>query len=402
MSKYKQILVACAVAVAGVVGGSIIMSGESLASETPECGANSIIKCGAMTASDLKAKYAANADDLKAIYRHYGITASDIANSGSVKTGYVNPDGTITVGGKVIATDAISVGRTVQSGGTAVKIGGSTVYQGSGRVHSSLSAFIFTDADGNFKAAIIKVCGNPVIAKPVVVKKPVYRCDSLAATIRKSTVSLTTAATAKDGASISKYTYDYGDGSDKDVAGATTTHTYAKAGTYTITVVVTFTVKTGSDTSTKTDSCQKEITIKPVMANACDISTGVYGPVEEDKIDDIHYTLVQEKCTKVRYCDTTTKTYVTVTEADKKASYTTDLSQCLTNVCRVSDKVTLAVSTTELQNNSGSYSEDLSKCTTTTVVELPKTGPADIIGGGLGAGALTVAGYYYFMSRRSV
>lgn len=33
MSKYKQILVACAVVVAGVVGGSIIMSGESLASK---------------------------------------------------------------------------------------------------------------------------------------------------------------------------------------------------------------------------------------------------------------------------------------------------------------------------------------------------------------------------------
>lgn len=424
MRKFKAILLSCAAAVVGFVGYSAITGGTIFAAETAECGANSIITCGAMSSDQLKAKYAANENDLQAIYAHYGITAADVANSTNVKTGYVNPDGTITVDGKVVATGAISVGRTNETGSTAVKIGGSTVYQGSGRVHSPLSAFIFTDANGTFKAAIIKVCGNPVIGTPVVVKKPVYTCDSLTASADKNKVTFTTKATAKDGATITGYAYDFGDSTAVlKTNTATASHSYSKAGTYTAKITVSFNVE-GADTASQTDACTVSVTIAPVMVSACNIETGVVGPVDESKIDNVKYTTDSSKCTKVEYCDTTTKTHVTVTEANKKPSYTTDMSKCKTTVCRLSDKTVVSIEDADYQKDKTAHTTNLDKCkdepvvvtqtptpkptptpVATTpapapVVQLPQTGPVDAIGSGLGLGALTLAGYYYFTSRK--
>lgn len=96
--------------------------------------------------------------------------------------------------------------------------------------------FVFFNKDGTYKA-IIKVCGNPVPATPVKPKpKPVYKCDSLTANaISRTEYEFTTAATAKDGASIVNYTYNFGDGKTA-TTGKTTRHAYATPGTYKVTV----------------------------------------------------------------------------------------------------------------------------------------------------------------------
>ncbi len=240
MSKAKIIIVSLLAAVAGFVGYGL-SQGDIVNAETRECGDNSIIRCGVMTASELKTAYNKNERGLKKIYTHYGISAADIASAGSAKSGYVNTDGTVTVDGKVVATGAKTVGRSASLGGSKVKISDSlNVYEGSNRLKSKLAVFVFFNTDGTYKAAIIKVCGNPVPATPKPV--PVYKCDSLTAkAVTRNEYNFTTAATAKNGAKIVNYTYDFGDGKTA-TTGNTTSHTYAKAGTYTVTVKVNVTV----------------------------------------------------------------------------------------------------------------------------------------------------------------
>lgn len=400
MSKFKLILAAFVVTVLGFVGYNLVLGDNTLAAETAECGDNSIIRCGAMSADQLKAKYAANERDLQAIFTHYGISAADIAGSSSAKTGYVNPDGTVVVDGKTVATGAYSVGRTVQSGGTAIKItDATTVYEGQGRVHSTLSAYVFFNADGSFKAAIIKVCGNPVKATTVPVPPaPVYKCESLTqAAVSRNEFKFTTVATAKNGATIKGYTYNFGDGSTI-TGGATVNHVYQKAGTYTATATVQVTVD-GKVVNAPGD-CRATVTVKPEMVKACDIKTSAITEVEKEKIDNVNYTTDLSKCDKVKYCDTATKTYVTVLPSEKKETYTTDYEKCKVTVCDTTTKKTVLIDNEAFKKDTtGRYTEDLSKCAEAPI-ELPHTGIAEMLGGGLGAGALSLAGYYYFVSRK--
>lgn len=261
MSKVKIAIIAIVVAVLGAVGLGFAQ-GSVANAETRECGDNSIIRCGAMSASELKSEYAKNERGLKAIYSHYNIDASDIAASGSAKTGYVHTNGEVTVGGKVVARNANTVGRSASLGGKKVKINDSiSVYQGADRLKSTLSAFVFFDKDGNFKSAILKVCGNPVPATPPKpTPKPVYSCDSLAAKkISRNEYQFTTDATAKNGAKITKYTYSFGDGTVKS-GDETITHTYAKAGNYTATVKVS--VLVNGKTVTAPGDCKVTVTVE--------------------------------------------------------------------------------------------------------------------------------------------
>lgn len=258
MSKVKIIAVSLLAAVAGFIGYGMAQ-GDIVKAESRECGDNAIVRCGAMTASELKSKYAANERGLKSIYSHYNISASDIAASSSAKTGYVNTNGDVTVDGKVVATNAYTVGRSASLGGKKVKINDSlSVYEGADRLKSKLSAFVFFNADGTFKSAVLKVCGNPVRATPK--PKPVYKCDSLTSKkISRIEYEFTTAATAKDGATIVNYTYNFGDGKTA-TTGASTRHAYATPGTYKVTVKVN--VKVNGKTVVAPGTCETTVTVE--------------------------------------------------------------------------------------------------------------------------------------------
>ena len=78
----------------------------------------------------------------------------------------------------------------------------------------------------------------------------------------------------------------------------------------------------------------------------------------------------------IEVCDTATKTIMTIDEKNMKDSYTTDKTKCAATVTTTATP------------------------TPTPVVELPKTGMADTIGGGIGLSALIGAAYYYWTSRR--
>ena len=259
MSKFKIVMIGILAAVVGFVGYGL-SQGDAVNAASRECGDNAIIRCGAMTASELKSEYAKNERGLKKIYSHYNIDASDIAASGSAKTGYIHTNGDVTVDGKVVATNAYTVGRSGSLGGTKVKITDSlSVYQGANRLKSTLAAFVFFNSDGTFKSAVIKVCGNPVKATPKA--KPVYKCDNLTAkVVSRNEYQFTTTTTAKNGAKVTGYTYDFGDGTTKSGT-STVSHTYTTAGTYTASVKVSASVN--GKTVTAPGECKVTITIAP-------------------------------------------------------------------------------------------------------------------------------------------
>ncbi len=399
MNKLKIGLLSLVVAAATFVGYSVVMGDNTkAATETPECGPNAIVTCGAMTPAELKSKYAANKSGVQAIFGYYSISAADVAASDSAKTGYVDVDGNVKVDGKVVATNAYTVGRNGALGGNEVNANGWTVYEGPDRLKSTLSAYVFFNADGSFKSAVLKVCGNPVKATTVPV--PVYSCDLLTPKqLSRTEYQFTTTATAKNGATISGYSYNYGDGTSA-AAGATTTHTYAKPGTYAVTATVTFTVN--GESKQLTGNCKTSVTIKSEPIQACDLTTNTVITIEKDQFDPKRYSTDLTLCSKVTYCDTATKTIVTVAKNDKKDTYTTDLTKCNTEVCRISDKVVVTIPDAEYQQNKDKYTTDMTKCqpAPAPVPELPKTGMGELMSGGMGAGALTLAAYHYYTSRR--
>ena len=268
MNKLKSIVFGVSALALSVVGYQVV-AGDSLQATTRQCDSNAIVYCGALTESELSQKYQKNATgDLDNIYSSYGVSSAAITGQ-TGQAGYVTKTGNVYIGSKLVATNANSLGRLANYGGSAVKIGGKTYYRGSTQERfaaSRLDAFVFTDANGRFVAAILLACGNPIGGKPVEPPKPpVYKCDSLTASATKITagqnVTFTTRATAQNGAVLKAYSYDFGDGS-KAAAGATTSHVYAKPGTYTAKVTVTVTVD--GKVVTAPGSCAVTVVVSPI------------------------------------------------------------------------------------------------------------------------------------------
>lgn len=403
MNKFKLIVATLVVSVLAVVGYNVAQGDNTLAAEARECGNNAIMRCGAMSPDELKRKYNENDRGTQAIFTHYNISASDVSNSHMAKTGYVAANGDVTVDGKVVATNAYTVGRLAGLGGNKVNAGGTTVYEGPDRLKSTLSAFVYFNQDGSFKSAVLKVCGNPVRATPVKVVKPVYQCDNLAAAkISRTEYKFTTTATAKDGATIKGYTYNFGDGQTA-TGGASVNHNYAKPGTYTATVSVQ--VEVNGKIENVTNNCKVTVTVVDEKIKVCDLTTDTVVTINKEDFDSSKHTEDLSKCEKITVCDTVTKQIITIAKNDMKDTYTTDMSKCEIEVCRISDKTIVTIKDEDYQKNQDKYTTDKGKCVEEVpapVVKLPETGLGELLGGGVGAGALTLAGYYYMISRRGL
>ena len=131
------------------------------AQQTGDCDDNAVIRCGAFSASAL---HSSMTGDVPAIFAHYGINQNDF---NSLTTGTVRRDGTVWVNGRMVATQAISVGRQDMPGSTPVPNLG--IYERPPSVSfasNELAAFVKMN-NGQFVYAIIQSCGNPVKATPV-------------------------------------------------------------------------------------------------------------------------------------------------------------------------------------------------------------------------------------------
>ncbi|NCU37937.1 DUF11 domain-containing protein [Candidatus Saccharibacteria bacterium] len=230
-----------------------------------DCDTNSIIYCGAITPSELAAKFNANkTGELDDIYPYYGVTGAMI-NGMAQKQGKVTRDGEVIYNGKVVATNGYSIGRHYKEGSVKVVHGESTFWKRKiGTMYAAgvdaVAVHIWFDTKGQYVGAIMYSCGNPVIAEPVPV--PVYSCDSLEATkISRTKYSFTTNTTAKQGAVAYSYAYDFGDGTTL-VNGATVTHTYASPGSYAATVVFSVKLPDGSVVNAPNGNCATTVVVE--------------------------------------------------------------------------------------------------------------------------------------------
>jgi PKD repeat protein len=436
MKRFYASLSALTLVVAGLLLFNF-MGANSSAALPRDCDNNSIIYCGGTSSSELALRYNANkTGDLKTVYHSYGLSDYEMTHaSTSAKMGEIHRDGRVTVNGEVVATGATSIGRQqLYANRTKVKIGNKYYYEGSPEYSyakgvESIVAYVFFDKDGNFKAAVMTSCGNPVHAHPK--PKPVYTCNALTAEkISRTERKFTASASAKNGATITSYTYDFGDGSNKTTAATTQSHTYTKPGTYTAKLTVN--VKVNGQTKTVTGAkCQVNVTIEtppPTPEYLCNALT-------VDKIDRTHfkfstdYTVTNATFKKVTYvirdasgneiASLDGNTYA----QDKPATYsvqaivTVDVNgkektatgesckQQFTvtppNKVRVCDQNTGKTITVE-EKDQGKYKPVGDAACQPTPVELPHTGPAEIIGSTLGIGSLSASVGYYVASRRGL
>lgn len=326
ISKFRLIVASLLIAGGAMLGFGAVNTAPAVAS-TEGCSDNSVIKCGVTSMSELRSKY--NSDytkGTKTIYTYMGVT-STMVNKATYKQGTINKDGTIVVGGKVVAKSAQTAGRFSTSGSTKHTINGVTFYTGTTQVrfitYTSTPVFVFYDDYGRVTGAVMLDCGNPVKAVNVV-PMPDYSCKSLTAVVvDRTTRKFTTTAVAKNGATVTSYQYSFGDGKTKTVNSSSTTntvsHTYAKEGTYTVSAKVSF--KVGSVVKSKT--CTTKVTVTPAPQPGIEITKLVNGEksVEVDVNEVFSYTVTVKNTGKVNMTNVvvtdTPPTGVTLLSADK-------------------------------------------------------------------------------------
>ncbi|CAN5657516.1 hypothetical protein BH23PAT1_BH23PAT1_2860 [soil metagenome] len=132
-----------------------------------DCDSNAVMRCGAYSIGELKQKYQQNQNgNTKAIFQHFGIN-SEASFDGMVE-GRVTGNNDVFVGNRKVAHNVLTVGRqniTRGTGSTPILGGAAYVRHPSVSFKNpagSLQAYVKLDANGNFKYAVIKSCGNPV------------------------------------------------------------------------------------------------------------------------------------------------------------------------------------------------------------------------------------------------
>lgn len=149
-------------------------SNSSSSSSQQNCDENAVIRCGVSSPTNLQKKYG-NRADVQALYRHFGISKSDINQiDTTMQQGYVTKGGRVVVDGKTVATNAMTVGRQNMPGSTKMTAGGTTFYMRPPSVSfasSRLDAYVVMN-NNQFAYAILTSCGNPVKATPVQQKQP--------------------------------------------------------------------------------------------------------------------------------------------------------------------------------------------------------------------------------------
>lgn len=131
-----------------------------------DCDSNAVLNCGALSTSELKQKYTANATgDVATIYNHFGISSSNIDSlSTKAEVGTVKADGTVWIGNKLIGVNAKTAGRHKTT--NSVAIPGTTAYtrppsDSFASSSTTISVFVgFKDGIANW--GIITSCGNPI------------------------------------------------------------------------------------------------------------------------------------------------------------------------------------------------------------------------------------------------
>lgn len=403
---HKTTVSLCVAAVLVAVGVGVYLDKKAeVQAAGGDCSANSIIQCGIGSYRDLTAKYDQNAHgDLRAIMDHYWIKRAPEQGTRVVE-GVANNRGEVVADGRVVASNAASIGRQAIAHSHRIVIAGKSYYQTThvgGRAFkpgtTQLPTLVVLDQQGNFKYAVIKACGNPIYATPVPPPAPkqpptpepkqppvpqpkpkkqsLVRCDALGVEqIDRTKFRFSVGYTAEN-ATIKQVTFTIKDANGTVLqthssSNKTFVYTQDKAGTYTVEATIKAMVD-GKEVVETSTNCKKEFTV-----------------AEEDKMT------VCELATKNLNKVVTKKEF----EADSKLpaaqrKYSANRADCETapvtpkkEMCTVPGKEHLPKDSPDCQDVVASD-------------KLPTTGPIDLLGAAIGLTSISVAAYYYAVSRR--
>ena len=393
MNKFKKIGIAISL-------GFAMLGGIWLASPSQAAGCNkfNVVYCGTHSMSELQTAYSRT--EIKELYKEWYVTETMVQGGSNMREGVVDANGNITVDGRVVATNAITVQskagtRQPQPQRSYKTSNGYTYYQyttGQSFVDGpkSYNIYAWFDNNGSFITGVIKDCGNPVWGNPTTPPaKPALTCDALQVTeISRNTFKFSVKATAKGGASITSYTYNFGDNNIKTTNSSEIQYTYAKEGNYTVTITVNG--KETGEVKRQNSNCQKTVTVKPEPKMiVCVIEEGGKKYTKEIKKEEfnekIHKTNLDE-CKKAP----AKITVCVIEEGGKK--YTKEIKK---------EEFNEKIHKTNLDECKETPAPN-TPSTPTPSPELPKTGASDAIMSALGLGGLTTATIAYIASRRQM
>lgn len=263
--------------VVAIIFSLTVLSASALASQN--CDNNAIIYCGATSRADLinKIEHGDNnpygrGNDVKNYFDAWGMTSQNINQT---VEGTVSKNGDVKLAdGTLVGTGAYTVGRVNLPGSIAL----GKWWQRPTTLSfasDSLPAWIFME-NKTMKWAILKACGNPVVAYPVdepasITPQASAECTGLVASPKNGTAPVTVTFTANADSSsnsVQSYLFDFGDGSSQENPTPSVTHTYTSAGNF----VARLRIKTSAGTTDYKTVCQQIITVtKP--AEVVPIST---------------------------------------------------------------------------------------------------------------------------------
>ena len=391
MNKFKKIGIAISL-------GFAMLGGIWLASPSQAAGCNSfnVVYCGTHSMSELQTAYSRT--EIKELYKEWYVTETMVQGGSNMREGVVDANGNITVDGRVVATNAITVQskagtRQPQPQRSYKTSNGYTYYQyttGQSFVDGpkSYNIYAWFDNSGSFITGVIKDCGNPVWGNPTTPPaKPALTCDALQVTeISRNTFKFSVKATAKDGASITSYTYNFGDNNIKTTNSSEIQYTYAKEGSYTVTITVNG--KETGEVKRQNPNCQKTVTVKPEPKMlVCDLNTKKYPTeIKESEFDKSKHSKNPNDCKEVP----AKITVCVIEEGGKK--YTKEIKK---------EEFNEKIHKTNLDECKETPTPN-TPSTPTPSPELPKTGASDAIMSALGLGGLTTATIAYIASRRQM
>lgn len=157
--------------IAGFIIVSLFAIPFAKASQPRDYDNNSVIYGGAYTVSELRGdlsngtgKPNQSAYELKKLFSHLGMGIENLTTS-TLQDGVVSKNGNVTVNGKIVAYNALSMGRNKTAHSTQVSGVSYPIYwrpTSDSFVSGSIPAFVYINYDGSMAFAIIKSCGNPV------------------------------------------------------------------------------------------------------------------------------------------------------------------------------------------------------------------------------------------------
>ena len=395
MNKFKKIGIAISL-------GFAMLGGIWLASPSQAAGCNSfnVVYCGTHSMSELQTAYSRT--EIKELYKEWYVTETMVQGGSNMREGVVDANGNITVDGRVVATNAITVQskagtRQPQPQRSYKTSNGYTYYQyttGQSFVDGpkSYNIYAWFDNNGSFITGVIKDCGNPVWGNPTTPPaKPALTCDALQVTeISRNTFKFSVKATAKGGASITSYTYNFGDNNIKTTNSSEIQYTYAKEGNYTVTITVNG--KETGEVKRQNSNCQKTVTVKPEPKMiVCVIEEGGKKYTKEIKKEEFNEKIHKTNLDECK--ETPAKITVCVIEEGGK-KYTKEIKKEEFNEKIHKTNLDECKETPTPTPNTPS--------TPTPSPELPTTGASDAIMSALGLGGLTTATIAYIASRRQM